>query len=210
MGRHTGAKYRIQRRLGVELPGLGKSGAMVKRPNPPGMVSRRRRKLSDYAVRLQEKQKLRYHYGLGERQLRRFIRMSKKGLAARKHPQGWAGHLIGILESRIDNVIFRAGWARSIPAARQIVSHGHAYVNGKRLDIPSAVLGIGDRVTLSGKMAGGVQTKDALESPRLELPEFLHFTGADRKEVELVSEPQPGQIPFEFELSYIAELYSGI
>src|SRR4030042_4589577 len=115
------------------------------------MAAKPRRKLSDYAVRLQEKQKLRYHYGLGERQLRRFIRMSKRGLAARKHPQGWAGRLVGILESRIDNVIFRAGWARSIPAARQIVVHGHAYVNGKRLDVPSAVLKVGDRVTLSPK-----------------------------------------------------------
>jgi small subunit ribosomal protein S4 len=210
MGRYTGPKYKIQRRLGIEIPGLGKPGAVSKRPVPPGMAGKRRRKLSDFAVRLQEKQKLRYHYGLGERQLRRFIRMSKKGLAARKHPQGWAGRLLGILESRIDNVIFRAGWARSIPAARQIVVHGHGYVNGKRLDIPSAVLKVGDRVTLSPKLQGNVQTKDALENPRLELPEYLQFTSGDRKEVELVAEPVPGNIPFEFELSYIAELYSGI
>lgn len=210
MGRHTGPKYKIQRRLATELPGLGKPGATVKRPNPPGMVSRRRRKLTDYAVRLHEKQKLRFHYGLGERQLRRFIRMSKKGLAARRHPQGWPGRLIGILEARVDNVIFRAGWARSIPAARQLVSHGHVYVNGKRLDIPSAVLSTGDRVTLSTKMAGNVQTKDSQERPRLELPDFLQFASGDRKEVELTAEPQPGHIPFQFELSYIAEIYSGI
>ncbi len=209
MGRYAGPKYKIQRRLSTELPGLGKPGAIAKRPNPPGMVTRRRRKLSDYAVRLQEKQKLRYHYGLGERQLRRFIRMSKKGVAARKHPQGWAGRLIGLLELRVDNVIFRAGWARSVPAARQLVVHGHVYVNGKRLDIPSAVLKVGDTVTLSAKALKNVQVIGSLENPRLEMPEFLQFTTADKKEVEVTAEPQPGQIPFEFELSYIAELYSG-
>jgi len=209
MGRYAGPKYKIQRRLSVELPGLGKPGAIAKRPNPPGMVTRRRRKLSDYAVRLQEKQKLRYHYGLGERQLRRFIRMSKKGVAARKHPQGWAGRLIGLLELRVDNVIFRAGWARSVPAARQLVVHGHVYVNGKRLDIPSAVLKVNDIVTLSAKALKNVQVIGSLENPRLEMPEFLRFTTADKKEVEVTAEPQPSQIPFEFELSYIAELYSG-
>ena len=210
MGRYAGPKYKIQRRLSTELPGLGKPGAIAKRPNPPGMVTRRRRKLSDYAVRLHEKQKLRYHYGLGERQLRRFIRMSKKGIAARKHPQGWAGRLIGLLELRVDNVIFRAGWARSIPAARQLVVHGHVYVNGKRLDIPSAVLKVSDTVTLSAKALKNVQVIGSLGNPRLEMPEFLQFTTADKKEVDVTAEPQPGQIPFAFELSYIAELYAGV
>jgi small subunit ribosomal protein S4 len=210
MGRYTAPKYKIQRRLGVELPGLGKPGAIAKRPNPPGMVTRRRRKLSDYAVRLQEKQKLRYHYGLGERQLRRFVRMSKKGIAARKHPQGWAGRLIGLLESRVDNVLFRAGWARSIPAARQLVAHGHVYVNDKRLDIPSAVLRVGDAVRLLDRTAANIQVKGSLENPRLEMPDFLAFQGSDKRVIELVAEPQPGHIPFEFQLSYIAELYAGL
>ena len=210
MGRYTGPKYKIQRRLATELPGLGKPGAVAKRPNPPGMVTRRRRKLSEYALRLHEKQKLRFHYGLGERQLRRFIRMSKKGMAARSHPQGWPGHLIGILESRVDNVLFRAGWARSIPAARQIVAHGHVYVNGKRLDIPSAVLKVGDTVKLSDKASKNIHVLTARENPRLELPDFLQFTSGDKVEVELIAEPQPGHIPFAFQLSYIAEIYAGI
>jgi small subunit ribosomal protein S4 len=210
MGRYTGPKYKIQRRLGVELPGLGKPGATVKRPNPPGMVTRRRRKLSDYAVRLHEKQKLRHHYGLGERQLRRFIRMSKKGMAARRHPQGWPGRLVGILESRVDNVVFRAGYARSMQAARQLVSHGHVYVNGKRLDIPSAVIKVGDTVALADKAFNTLPVKDSIDHPRLEMPDYLQFTGKDKKGVELVAEPQPGHIPFEFELSAIAEIYSGI
>ena len=210
MGRYTGPKYKIQRRLSAELPGLGKPGAVAKRPNPPGMVTRRRRKLTDYAVRLHEKQKLRYHYGLGERQLRHFIRKSKKGIAARKHPQGWPGRLVGILESRVDNIIFRAGYARSIPAARQLVVHGHVSVNGKRLDIPSAVLKVGDTIALADKTFNTIPVKDALENPRLEMPDYLQFMGKDRKGVELVAEPQPGHIPFEFELSAIAELSSGI
>jgi len=210
MGRYAGPKFKIQRRLSVELPGLSKPGAIAKRPEPPGMRTRRRRKLSDYAVRLQEKQKLRYHYGLGERQLRRFIRMSKKGIAARKHPQGWAGRLVGLLESRVDNVIFRAGWARSIPAARQLVAHGHVYVNGRRLDVPSAVLSVGDTVTLSEKCKKNIQVLGSIENPRMEAPDFLHFPEKDKWRIELVAQPQPGHIPFEFELSYIAELYSGL
>jgi len=210
MGRYTGPKYKIQRRLGADLPGLSRPGATAKRPNPPGMVTRRRRKLSDYAIRLHEKQKLRYHYGLGERQLRRFIRLSKKGIGARKHPQGWPGRLVGILESRVDNIVFRAGYARSIPAARQLVSHGHVLVNGKRLDIPSAVLRVGDTLVLADKTFNSIAVKDVLGSPRLEMPDYLQFTDKDKKGVELVAEPQPGHIPFEFEISAIAELYSGI
>ena len=119
--------FKTQRRLGLELPGLGKSGALSRRPYPPGESGNKRKKYSDYALRLEEKQKLRLNYILTERQLRRFIRDSKTG-----QPANWVNSLAGRLERRLDNVVFRLGFAPSIPAARQLVSHGHILVDGKK------------------------------------------------------------------------------
>ena len=133
---NTKARFRVQRRLGVELPGLGKPGALERRPYPPGESGNKRKKYSDYALRLEEKQKLRIHYGLKERQLRRFIRSAKTG----QQGSGWVNKLVGALERRLDNVIFRLGLAPSIASARQLVSHGHVLVDNQRVDIPSYVL----------------------------------------------------------------------
>ena len=121
------ARFRIQRRLGTELPGLGKAGALERRPYPPGESGNKRKKYSDYALRLEEKQKLRVHYSLTEHQLRRFIRNAKSGQSS-----NWLKKLIGLLERRLDNVIFRLALAPSILSARQLVSHGHIQVDGKK------------------------------------------------------------------------------
>ena len=129
------ARYKIQRRLGTELPGLGKSGALERRPYPPGENGNKRKKYSDFALRLEEKQKLRFHYGLKEEQLRRFIRDSKRGSGS-----NWVNKLVGRLETRIDNLVFRLGFAPSIRSARQLISHGHILVDDKKLTISSAVL----------------------------------------------------------------------
>ena len=100
------ARYKIQRRLGSELPGLGKPGALERRPYPPGENGNKRKKYSDFALRLEEKQKLRAHYGLREEQLRRFIRNSKQGSTS-----NWVRKLVGLLECRLDNLVFRLGFA---------------------------------------------------------------------------------------------------
>jgi small subunit ribosomal protein S4 len=126
------ARFRIQRRLGTELPGLGKAGALERRPYPPGQNGNRRRKFSDYALRLEEKQKIRANYELREEQLRRFIRKAKTGKGS-----NWTAKLMGLLELRLDNVVFRLGFAPSIRSARQLVGHGHVRVNGEKVDIPN-------------------------------------------------------------------------
>lgn len=103
MGR---SRFKIQRRLGVELPGLGKAGALERKPYGPGQHGMQRKKLSDYTVRLVEKQKVMFNYGLRESQLRNYVKKSKK-----VKTQSWVDTMIVTLESRLDNVVFRLNWA---------------------------------------------------------------------------------------------------
>jgi small subunit ribosomal protein S4 len=134
-------KFKIQRALGVELPALGKPGALEKRNYPPGQHGKTRKsKPSEYAVQLKEKQKLLFHYGIREEQLRRFVRKARSA-----SPSNWIDSLIGLLERRLDNIVFRLGFACSIAAARQLVSHGHILVDSRRQTIGSMVLRVGER-----------------------------------------------------------------
>ena len=129
MARYTGPSTRISRRLNVDL--VGGDVAFERRPYPPGQHGRSRIKQSEYLVQLQEKQKAKYSYGVLEKQFRRYYEE-----AVRR--QGKTGdNLLQILESRLDNVIYRAGIARTRRQARQLVSHGHFTVNGQRVDVPS-------------------------------------------------------------------------
>lgn len=130
MSRHLGPRVKVMRALGTELPGLS-AKKIERRPYPPGQHGQARKKISEYGLRLKEKQKIRMNYGLGERQLRRLMREAKSS-------SGAAGHkLVELLERRLDNIVFRAGFARTIPAARQLVNHGHILVDGERADIAS-------------------------------------------------------------------------
>jgi small subunit ribosomal protein S4 len=129
MARYTGPSTRISRRLNVDL--VGGDAAFERRPYPPGQHGRARIKQSEYLVQLQEKQKAKYSYGVLEKQFRRYYEE-----AVRR--QGKTGdNLLQILESRLDNVVYRAGIARTRRQARQLVSHGHFAVNGQRVDVPS-------------------------------------------------------------------------
>jgi small subunit ribosomal protein S4 len=147
MSRYTGSKARISRRLGVNIWGTeGETRALERRPYPPGEHGRsRRRSPSEYHQQLQEKQKARYTYGLTERQFRRVYQEATryKGVTGER--------LLQLLEQRLDNVVYRAGWASTRPQARQFVSHGHMEVNGRRVDIPSYRVRKGDVVTLRPK-----------------------------------------------------------
>lgn len=128
MARYRGPRLRIVRRLG-DLPGLTRKSP--RKAYPPGQHGQARRKRSEYAIRLEEKQKLRYNYGVSERQLLRYVRKARRA-------SGSTGQvLLQTLEMRLDNTIFRLGMAPTIPAARQLVSHGHVTVNGHRVNIPS-------------------------------------------------------------------------
>jgi small subunit ribosomal protein S4 len=198
------ARYRIQRRLGVELPGLGKAGALERRPYPPGQNGNRRRKYSDFALRLEEKQKIRCNYELREKQLRRFIRDSKRGSGT-----NWVSKLAGLLESRLDNVVFRLGFAPSIRSARQLVSHGHVLVDGKALTVGSCVLKAGTKVSLNTKAAENQIYLRAKQAPRLEIPDFLRKEDQNGAEVGIV-QAVPGleHIPFQFDSGLFTEYYA--
>ena len=197
-------RFRVQRRLGVELPGLGKPGALKQRNYPPGENGNKRKKYSDYALRLEEKQKLRFHYCLKEHQLRRFIRNAKTGQSS-----NWINKLVGLLERRLDNVVFRMGLAPSIPSARQLVSHGHIQVNGKRVNIPSYVLKPGEEVKLKEKAEKNQIVLTAAQSPRMEVPDFIKKEEKDGKvKGTVLSIPGVQYIPFKCDTGLLTEYYA--
>lgn len=144
MSRFTGPRVKRMRALGTELPGLSPK-KIAKRPYPPGQHGQGRKKLTEFAFRLQEKQKLRLNYGVTEGQLRSLVSEAKRVKTAT------GNKLIELLERRLDNIVFRAGFARSIPGARQLVNHGHILVNGKRLDIASYRVKKGEVISVREK-----------------------------------------------------------
>ena len=198
------ARFKTQRRLGIELPGLGKSGALERRPYPPGENGNKRKKYSDYALRLEEKQKLRYHYVLKERQLRRFIRNAKTGKSSH-----WLNKLISLLERRLDNVVFRLGFAPSIPAARQLITHGHVLVEDKKVDIPSFVLKENQAVSIREKSRKNQIVLQGLQNPRLEMPDYLRKEEKQGQIIGLVqAQPNVEHIPFAFNTGLFTEYYA--
>lgn len=199
------ARFRIQRRLGTDLPGLGKAGALERRPYPPGQHGNKRKKFSNYALQLEEKQKVMFHYGLREKQLRRFIRDAQKGDATKN----WISELVGRLELRLDNLVFRLGFAPSIRSARQLVSHGHVTVNGKKVNVGSYVTKMGDEIALKEKSYQHQNYVQAKASPRLELPDYLEKKEASGKEIGTIkSIPGTEYLPFPFSTNLFAEYYS--
>lgn len=197
------SRFKIQRRLGVELPGLGKAGALERRPYGPGQHGMKRKKLSDYTVRLMEKQKIIFHYGLRERQLRNYVVKAKK-----VHDMPWVDALLINLESRLDNVVFRLGFSTSMAAARQMVTHGHVRVNGKKVDVPGAMVKNGDKITLSAKGYQSGNYLQAKENPRLVTPAFLNKDLESGNEVGVfITKPDPKDIPFAFDGQLLTEYY---
>ncbi|MDX9731742.1 MAG: 30S ribosomal protein S4 [Bdellovibrionales bacterium] len=197
-------RFKKQRRVIVELPGLGKPGALARRPYPPGQHGLRRKKYSDYALQLEEKQKILFHYGLREAQMLRFITLAKKSSNA-----NWVSKLIGLLERRLDNVVFRLGFTPSIPAAKQMIVHGKVYVNGQRLDIRSAILSVGDRVELTKDAYQNQVYLQAKQNPRLPLPDYLKKEETADGEVGVISfEPDVSYVPFPFNPGHITSYYA--
>jgi small subunit ribosomal protein S4 len=157
MSRYTGPRVRISRRLGVPI--FGSSKYIERRPYPPGVHGpKSRRKYTDYAVGLMEKQKLRYYYGLQERQFRnvyeRALRM--RGVTGEK--------MLQILETRLDNIVYQAGFALTRPAARPLVSHGHVRVNGRKVSIPSFAVKVNDVVQVKDHAKSKTIIQKGLES----------------------------------------------
>lgn len=203
-------KWKVQRALGLELPGLGRPGALEKRAYAPGQhgPDARRRKISSYGLQLREKQKLLFNYVIREEQLRRFVRRARSG----RDTTAWVESLIALLESRLDNLVFRAGWARSIPAARQLVTHGHILLDGKRASIGSMLVKVGSTLSLSEKGRKMASVQVALDSPRLVLAPFLEYAGEghgdDKFTAKLISSPGLEYLPFELNSMLVAEYYA--
>ena len=201
------SKYKKQRRVGVELPGLGRPGALAKRNYKPGHHGQARKRDTEYGIRLNEKQKVLFHYNVREKQFRRFVKDAKRGQVI-----NWTERLFTLLESRLDNLVFRAGFAVSIPAARQMVVHGNVLVDGKVLDRPSALVHVGQTITLKEKMYKLVIYESAKQNPTLSLPEFLERTEAKKgqDQAKLLHEPVLTDVPFELQSRFISELYSNV
>ncbi|WP_041962387.1 30S ribosomal protein S4 [Sulfurospirillum cavolei] len=162
MARYRGPVEKLERRLGVSLALKGErrlagKSALDKRPYAPGQHGQRRAKISEYGLQLREKQKAKFMYGVSEKQFRRIF-----DEAARK--EGNTGiNLVLLIERRLDNVVYRMGFATTRRFARQLVTHGHILVNGSRVDIPSYVVRAGDKIEVCEKSKNNPQVKRSLE-----------------------------------------------
>ena len=208
MARYTDAKCKLCRREGMKLFLKGErcyssSCAIERRPYGPGEHGRRRgRKPSDYKLQLREKQKVRSIYGVLEKQFRLYF-------AEANRQQGATGeNLFNLLEKRLDNLIYRLGFAPSRSSARQLIRHKHVFVEGGVCDIPSRQVRVGQMVSIRTKSQNIPQVVDSLKdnSKRDRLP----FVEADDKKLEgrLLSEPQLSDLPIPIQENLIVELYS--
>ncbi len=201
MSRYIGPRVKKMRALGLDLPGLSRK-TMQKRPFPPGQHGQRRRgRRSDYGTQLIEKQKLRYNYGLGERQLRRLMKEARRSKAAT------GDKLAELVERRLDNVLFRAGFAPTIPAARQLVNHSHFLVNGKKVNIPSFRVKVGDEISLRQRSRELKVVEASVGQPSLAIPDWMEIDAA-RRVARIRALPTPESIPFQVDLQAVVEYYS--
>lgn len=200
MARHTGPRLKIVRALGVELPGLTRKSP-GERNYPPGQHGQRQRKKSDFGVKLMEKQKLRFNYGVSEKQIRRLFSEAK----ADKAPTG--SKLLELLERRLDNVVFRAGFAPTIVAARQLVSHRHVRLNGRPVSIASIRVRPGDTVSLGEKGRAIPMVRECLEEPALARPEWLSFNESGPS-ATITRVPDASEVPFPVEVQHVVEYYA--
>ncbi len=197
MSRYLGPKVRLSRRVGVPIADIPKHTA--KELVIPGMHGYRGRRNTEYGLRLAEKQKLRYHYNIQERQFRRFFEIAGRS-------KGNTGDtLIALLESRLDNLIRRLGVARTIWAARQLVVHGHIKVNGKKVDRPSYQVEPGMEITFRER--GHKLLRENMESMAgHQIPAWIEWNPAQLT-AKIIAPPKPSDVPFEVTMNLIIELY---
>ena len=198
MGRYTGPKVRLSRRVGAPIADIPKHTAKGEL-TLPGMHGYRGRRNTEYGVRLAEKQKLRYYYGMQEKQFRRFLDMAKKSKG------NTAQSLMQILESRLDNVLRRLGVGRTIWATRQIVAHGHVVVDGVKTDIASYLVKPGQTITF--KEGIHKVLRDNMEqNAGHNVPAFLEWNPSQLT-AKVNAIPSPDDVPFEVNLNLIIEFY---
>ncbi len=194
-----GPRMKLIRRLGTPLPGLTR-----KAPKESGQAARAvRRRTSPYRARLIEKQKVRFHYGISERQLRVYFERARR-------LDGAAGpNLLALLERRLDNVVFRLGLAPTIPAARQLVAHGHIRVNDRRVDRPAFTTVVGDVVNATTRARAIAAVQEATSNgPEVRLPAYLAPTPGDAFGGRVVGVPGRQDVPFVVNEAAIVEFYA--
>jgi small subunit ribosomal protein S4 len=207
MARYNGPVCRLCRREGMKLFLKGdrcytRKCAFERRATPPGQHSVRRRKVSEYGVQLREKQKIRRTYSVLERQFRRYFE------TAEERPGVTGENLLRLLETRLDNVVFRMGFASSRAQARQLVSHGHFAINGRATTVPSHQVRDGDRIEVregSRSTEHFKQVKDALRSAQR--PDWL-TVDADKLAGNIAGAPRRDQMPLELNEQLVVEYYS--
>jgi small subunit ribosomal protein S4 len=203
MTKRTQSKYKINRRLGVNLWGRGKS-PVNKRESGPGQHGAKRNKPSDYGIQLMAKQKLKGYYGnIGERQFRRYYEEAIRS-------RGDSGdELVSLLERRLDTVVYRLKFVVTVFAARQFVSHGHVTVNGKRVNVPSYIVKEGDVIQVKEKSRAMTTVLVALENPERDVPDYYE---ADAREFKgkFLRTPKPADVPYpvQMEPNLVIEYYS--
>ena len=199
MARYTGSSYKQARRVGFSITETGKE--LAKRPYGPGQHGKDRKgKLSDYGVQLKEKQKVRFMYGLNERQFRKTFDEAAK-------LQGIHGtNFLRLLESRLDNLVYRAGFASTRRGARQLVNHGHVTVNGKKVDIPSYRVKVGDVISLKEDDKNLKVVEEALSkiSKRVD---FITYD-ENKKEGTYVRLPERNELNADIDEALIVEFYN--
>ncbi len=206
MGRYAGSVCRLCRREGMKLYLKGEKCytekcPVHKRPAPPGMHGVSRRKLSEFGVRLREKQKLRRIYGIHETQFKTYFQRAAKS-------KGVTGtRLLQLLESRLDNVIYRLGLAGSRKEGRQIVAHGHIAVNGKRVDVPSYLLRPGQTIGPSDAAHLHPRLKELAAAPGRKAPSWIEFD-ATRLEARVLALPGREEIDVPVQEQLVVEYYS--
>ncbi|MFC6201976.1 30S ribosomal protein S4 [Lactiplantibacillus nangangensis] len=200
MSRYTGPSWKISRRLGMSLSGTGKE--LARRPYAPGDHGQgRHSKLSEYGTQLREKQKLRMMYGLTERQFANLF------IKAGKIREGKHGvNFMILLERRLDNMVYRLGLATTRRQARQLVNHGHITVDGKRVDIPSYEVQVGQVISVREKSKKLVVITGAVEAV-VSRPNFVQFD-ADKLEGSLTRLPQREELEADIDESLIVEYYN--
>lgn len=199
MSRYTGADWKLSRRLNFSILETGKE--LAKRPYGPGQHGNdRKKKPSEYGRQLIEKQKLRLMYGVNERQFRRLFLMASSS----KEVTGIA--FMRILESRLDNLVYRMGFARTRRAARQLVNHGHILVNGKKVDIPSYLCKVNDVISVKETSKGLKVIAEALDS----IAATVKYVSVNKEQKSGVylREPERNELPADIQESQIVEFYN--
>ncbi len=196
MAKMMGPRFKLSRRLGLNVYGHPKAMKRATRG-----TSRADKKLSNYGEQLLEKQRLRAYYGVMEKQFIKYVRMAKKS-------QEQTGHaLVKILESRLDNLVYRMGFASSIRQARQMVVHGHFLVNGEKVNIPSYLCEVGDTISLKEKSQSVDLFKENFQNALLNSLPYIEKNEEDFS-ARFIKMPERDQVPIEIDDQLVVEFYS--